>query len=164
MGYKVGYEIPISRLEDLKSECRFMINLCNTIIPKRRELIEYGGNTDFEMQRLNCKFNPEDYYKFRMWDRGCEIIYTSYRYDTNLDKFIRGKEYFYSVRYYNCKSNVFKDKRINLKFNTNNTSYGCFKELKEAYKFFRMAVIDIMQQFGACKMLNPLDFIEEELN
>lgn len=146
MGYKVGYQIPIERLKEFEKELEFMKGMVKTLIPKRQELINYSSTSDYEQKQIARKWNPEDYYKFRLWDVGCEIILTCYRYDAIAEKFCRSKEYSYSIRYYNCKSELFNDKKFNLKYCHENTSYGCFEKLEEAIPYFMIAVIDILKQ------------------
>ena len=159
MAFKAGLNVSTTKLEEFKHQCLQMAGLVNTVIQKRQTLIDFKGYTNQEEQRLNSLINPEDYYSFRMFEVGCEIVYTNNFFDEKTQMWYKNnKKYIYAIKYYNCKSKIWeKDKSI--KYCWDNSSYGQFESLDVAISYFRKAVVDILVQFGRCNALNPLDFM-----
>lgn len=146
------------KLREFKKECENMATLCSGLIEKRKSLIEYSCFSDWDKNRLIAKYNPEDYYSFKLFDKGVSIVYTNYKYDEKMGKSVRSHNYSYSIKYYNCRSKVFTDNRSLLPFINDNSSYGSFESLDVAISYFRRAVVDLLVQFGNCRALSPMDF------
>lgn len=147
------------KLRDFRAECKNMYELAGALIEKRTNLIEFNGFTDYQKNKLMCNYNPEDYYSFKLFDKGVSIVYTNYHYDEELKKGIKTKKYTYSIKYYNCRSKLFNDKRKDIPFIQENNSYGNFESLDVAISFFKKAVVDLLVSVGNCLALNPLDFM-----
>lgn len=152
------FEIPTRKLIETKQKLKEMINCISQVQNNRSKLIEYNGYTDEQLKIKDEHINPELYNHFRMQDKGVEIIWTNCYYDTVTECVVRnGKKYAYAIRYYNCKSNLFKDKKADFPYCYENTSYGRFDNLDLAKVWFKRAVVDLLYQMG-CTALNPYDF------
>lgn len=147
------------KLRNFRAECKNMYDLAGALIEKRKGLIEFNGFSDWDKNRLEAKYNPEDYYCFKLFDKGISIIYTNYRYNEEYKRSVRTNKYGYSIKYYGCLSECFKDSRMKLPYCDHDTSYGYFESLDVAVSHFRRAVVDLLVQFGNCKALSPMDFI-----
>lgn len=154
----LGLNFPSSRLIELKEELNKTIKEINRTLGKRKLLIEFNGYTDKQEQEINSKLNPEDYYKFRFFGYGCEIVYTHWTTSKETGmQYIDKDNFYYGIKYYGCKSKIFEDGRIKLA-KYDGKIYGDFKNFDEARSYFKKAVIDILVQLG-CIALNPLDFM-----
>ena len=151
-------ELTNAQLDNFCKELEKIKTMTRQLQKKHAKLLEYKSYNDKEEEKINCKMNPEDYYSFKMFDKGCSIVYTNYKYDTTLEKFVRGGEFHYSIKYYYCRSRVFEDKRMKLKYCYENTSYGDFDKLENAIYYFYIAVADIISQFTNYNGLDPLAF------
>lgn len=146
------------KMREFATDCERMAKMTRALIEKRKALIEFNGWSDYEKQKLLMKYNPEDYYSFKLFDKGCEIILTNYWYEEEYNKGVAHKEYKYAIKFYNCKSSTFEKKK-KMKYCFNNMSYGAWESLEEAVSYFRVAVVDILVQFGRCNALDPLAFM-----
>ena len=147
------------KLMNFRKELKNMYDLTGALIEKRKNLIEFNGFSDYDKNRLLSKYNPEDYYSFRLFDKGVSIIYTNYRFDEEIKRAKRTNIYGYSIKYYNCRSKLFEDKRKDIPFIQECNSYGCFDSLDVAISFYKKAVVDVLVTIGHCLALNPLDFM-----
>lgn len=153
----IYFEIPTRKIVDLKRQLKDMISVLSQVQTNRSKMIEYNGYTDTQLKIKDEQINPEIYNHFRIGDKGVEIIWTNMYYDTETKTLVRaGKKYAYSIRYYNCKSNVY-DKEVPYCYE--NTSYGRYENLDIAKSEFRKCVVDLLVQFGNCKCLSPFDFL-----
>lgn len=154
---RTGVNISTSKLMELKQQLNQTIGVINRALNKRAQLIDFKGYTNREEEELNSKLNPEDYYKFRYFGWGVEIVYTHWCYDEKTEtKYQDSNHYYYGIKYYGCKSNVFNEKVNKLKIFGNNI-YGSFDNFDVAKSYFKMAVADILGQLGF-KGLDPLMF------
>lgn len=147
------------KMRDFAKNCERMAKETRALIEKRKQLIEFDGFSKLEQNRLLAKYNPEDYYSFRLFDKGVSIYYTNYWYDEETGRSQRHGESRYVIKYYNCKSVFFEQKEHKLHYCYENTSYGGWDSLDVAKSYFRKAVVDLLIQFGNCKALSPLDFM-----
>lgn len=160
MGQTDNYYLQNQKLIDFKQQLKAMLLATDQVMTKRQDLIEFTGKTDKEAKELDSKINPECYYQFKLFDHAVAIVYTNWWYDTETETTYKSpSKYHYSIKYYNCYSQTFKDKRCKLPYCYANTCYGDFKTLNEAKSYFRRAVVDILVQYGNCKALNPFDFL-----
>lgn len=157
---KIGTDLCVSqeKLMDFMKSLKNMELEVSTVIQKRKQLIDFDGYTREQQEIINSKINPEDYYYFKLFDKGVSIVLTNWIYDEELGKCKRAKEYFYSIKYYHCRSRLFKDKRNYLPYIYDNSSYGQFESLDVAISYFKKAVIDLLAQCG-CIGLDPLCFV-----
>ena len=160
MGNKDSYYLENQKLIEFKRQLKAMIIAVEQVQHKRENLIEFNGLSDKESKRMDSEINPELYYQFKLFDKGVAIVYTNWFYDTETQTTYQSpKKYHYSIKYYNCYSVCFKDKRSKLPYCYANTCYGDFSNLDEAKSYFRKAVVDLLVQFGNCKALSPFDFM-----
>lgn len=145
---KYGLNISSSQLMDLKKQLNRTVGTINRALAKRNQLIDFKGYTNKEEELLNSKLNPEDYYKFRFFEWGCEIVYTHWRYDEKTEtKYQDQDNYYYGIKYYGCVSKLFNTKHCKLDC-FNNNIYGSFTNFDEAKSYFKKAVADILNQLG----------------
>ena len=151
------YMLTDESLKNLIKGCEIVQKNATKVRQAKKELIQLRSNVDYEFKKLDRETNPEEYFKFKFYERGCEIIYSNNFYDSEKKQWYKkqGKR-IYAIKYYNCDSRLFKKETEPIN-EYNNKIYGQYETLEEAEKKFKMAVIDILSQSGVMG-LNPLDF------
>lgn len=159
MRESIYYDLQKSTLLEFKKQLKAMEGMTDRVIENRRNLIAWTSATEKDKMRIESKINPDLYYKFQMFDIGCEIVKVNRFWNEEEQCFRQTKDEVYSIKYYNCRSRLFEDKRTKLPFYTDNTCYGQFENIDVAKSYFRKAIVDILVQYGGCNALNPLDFM-----
>lgn len=152
-------KLQFEMFDELGKDLEDVLRKLNYTIEKNTQLVDFKGLTDKEKQELESGMTPELYYNFKMFDKGIAIVRTNWWFDTETQcRYQSRNKYHYSIKYYKCYSDLFKDKRTRLENVYDNTVYGQFETLEEAIPYFRRAIADILIKYGKCNALNPLDF------
>lgn len=100
-------ELSTTQLENCIKDLSNVTKYLNTAIAKKHsKLIALQGKSDLEVQEYQSYSNPEEYYCFRLLDKGISIVYDNFHFKQG--KRIRTNEKFYHIRLYNFEYDYIK--------------------------------------------------------
>lgn len=136
-----------TQIKELKLNLENALNVINTSLAVReRALVDIGSYDSYEAQRRDSVLDPETYYYFKIFDKGCHISKTCYCYNLESGTWYRNSK----VSKYSVKVFGFYPESVKTDFDPklldfNNISFGCYSTLNEVLPLFYKICFDLIK-------------------